>query len=152
MSRIHELGATLSGLPSILAEYEDAFDTIDANLKVAGKTHDKALQEQATWPIYYSQRRAELKTLMKYMDAEVESVRGRLTRKYNEGYSVKLSERDREKYINAEPDYRKIHELYLEVAELYDKFDAAVDAFEKRGYALRDLTLARTAKIENALL
>jgi hypothetical protein len=152
MSRIADLGEKNINLPKLIGEYEDALSTIDDNLKLSGKTHDQALKEQATWPIYYSQRRAELKTLMKYLDAQVASVRGSFSRRYNENYSTKLGERMMERYIDNEEAYVKMYELYLEVAELHDKFDAAVDAFDKRGFALRDITAARVAQIQSALL
>lgn len=152
MSRIADLGDKNINLPKLIGEYEDALEGIENNLKLGGKTHDKALQEQATWPIYYAQRRAELKTLMKFIDAQVSSVRGSFSRRYNENYSTKLGERMMERYIDNEEGYLKVYELYLEVAELHDKFDAAVDAFDKRGFALRDLTAARVAQIQSALL
>lgn len=152
MSKIADLGPANSKLPNVIATYEDGLAEVQDNLRLTGKLHDKALQEQATWPIYYSERRAELKTLMKYLDAQVYAVRGRLTRKYNENYSKQLGERMMNSYIDAEEEYLRMHELYLEVAELHDKYDAVVDAFDKRGFALRDLTSARIAQIQNATL
>lgn len=152
MSRIHELGVNFTNLPALIAVYEDAFNEVEDHLRLSGKVLDRALYEQSTYPIYYSQRRAELKTIMKFLDAQVASVRGRLTRKYNENYNPKLGERMMNSYIDAEEEYLKINELYLEVSELYDKYDAAVDAFDKRGFALRDLTTARVHSIQNATL
>lgn len=152
MSRIADLGAKLVNLPALIAEYEQAFENIEANLTIKGKTLDQALKEQSTYPIYYDARRVELKTLMKYLDAQVSRVRGQLTKKYKENYSRELGERQLNSYIDQEEDYLKMNELYLECEELYEKYVAAVEAFTKRGFALRDITLARVNQIQDALL
>lgn len=152
MSRIHDLGLKLEGIPQLLDEYETAFDSIEANLTLKGKTLDHALKEQSTWPIYYEMRKSELRTIVKYMDDQVNKVRGQLTRKLVENYSRQLGERLLGTYVDAEPEYVKMRELYLEVEELYDKYSAAAEAFTKRGFALRDLTTARVHQIQDSSL
>lgn len=152
MSRIADLGAKFVNLPVLIAEYEDAFKEIEQNLTIKGKTLEAALKEQSTWPIYYDARRAELKTLLKYLDGQVSRVRGQLTKRYKENYSRDLGERQLNSYIDQEEEYLRIYELYLECEELYEKYAAAVEAFSKRGFALRDLTLARVNQIQDALL
>ena len=152
MSRIADLGTKFNNLPTLIAEYEKAFQNVEDHLRISGKALDKALAEQGAHPVFYGQRRAEIKSILKYLDAQVSAVRGRLTRKFNENYNPKLGERMMNGYIDAEPEYLAIHELYLEVAELYEKFDAACDAFDKRGFALRDLTSARVHSIQSAML
>jgi hypothetical protein len=152
MSRLADLGDKFSNLPTLIVEFEEAFEGIEENLRLSGKALDKALNEQSTWPIFYAQRRAELKTIMKYLDAQVSAARGRLARRYVENYSRTLGERVMNSFIDSEDEYLKINELYLEIAELHDKFDDAVSAFDKRGFALRDLTAARIATIQNATL
>lgn len=152
MSRIPDLGRTNENLPALVAQYEDDLSHAEANLQIRGKMLDEALKEQGSWPIYYAQRRAELKTLLKYLDTQVSAVRGRLARRYVENYSRQLGERVMNSYIDAEQEYLQMNELYLEIEELYNKYDAVCDAFEKRGFALRDLTTARVHNIQNALL
>lgn len=147
MSKISELGKNYEQLPALIVQYEADLAEASINLKISGKTLDKSLQEQGTWPGYYSERRAELKTLMKYLDARVSAVRGKLTKGYFENYNPKPSERMIDKYIDAEPEYLSTYQLYLEVAELFDKYDAVCEAFTVRGFALRDLTTARVNNI-----
>lgn len=149
MSRIAELGPKNINLPKLIAQYEDDFDKVADNLRITGKLLGECLREQGTWPIYYSQRRAELKTLLKHMDGEVSAVRGGLAKRYVENYSRALGERVMNSYIDSEAEYLSMNSLYLEILELYEKYDAAVDAFEKRGFALRDLTLARVHSIQD---
>lgn len=152
MSRISQLGPKYANLPEVLEEFERAFVDVVDHLRLTGKTLDKALQEQGAWIIFYAQRRAELKTLLKYLDDRVSAVRGKLAKQYVESYSRTIGERVMSSYIDSEPEYLTIRELYLEVEDLFNRYDAAVDAFEKRGYALRDLTNARIHQLQNSLL
>lgn len=152
MSRIHDLGPKLEGIPALLDEYETAFEQIESNLTLKGKSLDFALKEQSSWPIYYDARKAELRTLVKFMDDQVNKVRGRLTRQFVENYSRQIGERLISTYVDAEPEFIKMRELYFEVEELYEKFSAAAEAFNKRGFALRDLTTARVHQIQDSTL
>lgn len=149
MSKITELGPENANLPTLVVQYEVDLEAAEANLKISGKTLDVALREQATWPIYYSQRRAELKSLMKYLDTKVSAVRGTIARRYVENYSRTLGERVMNSYIDAEPEYIKAYQLYLEIAELYEKYDSVCEAYTIRGFALRDLTTARVNSIQD---
>lgn len=152
MSKISDLGVELSNLPHLIDEYERAFVDVADNLRITGKTLDTAIKEQGTWPIYYSTRRAELKTLLKYMDDRVSATRGTVTRRFVENYSRSIGERVLSTFVDADPQYLKVRELYLEVEDLYNRYDAACDAFERRGYALRDLTNARMHQLQTAQL
>jgi hypothetical protein len=148
MSKIQELGPQAINLPNLVVQYEADLDQAAANLKISGKTLDAALREQGTWPGYYSQRRAELKAVMKHLDARANATRGTIARKY-ENYSIKLGERLLNTYIDSDPEFLRANDLYLEIAELYDKYDAVCEAFTVRGYALRDLTTARSNSIQD---
>ena len=148
MSRIDALKRDFSTLPDILAEYDDNLENARALLPIAGKTLDTAQKEQCGGYAFFDERRAELKTLVKFMNAQVDKVRGELTRKYM-GASRDMGERIIAKYIDSEPTYLSMYELLLEVEEVYDKYNAVVEAFTKRGYALKDLTAARIAEIHN---
>lgn len=132
--------------------YEQAFAEVADHLRITGKTLDAALKEQGTWPIYYSTRRAELKTLLRHMEDRVSATRGTVTRRFVENYSRSIGERVMSTFVDADPEYLRIRELYHEVEDLYSRYDAAVDAFEKRGYALRDLTNARIHQLQTAQL
>ena len=152
MSLIEELGKDFSGLPEILDRYELALNNFEDNLEVKGKTLEKANREQASWQSYYDQRKIELYTLVKYLEANVNRVRGKLYKIYTETYSRDLSDRSKDKYIDNEEKYLTAFQIYLEVKELYDKYDAVVDAFKSRGYALNNITKIRVAALEDVVL
>lgn len=146
MSRIGELGSKFEKLPAVLESYEDDLEKSRGIMAIEGKTFDQAYKEQCAWPIYYGRRRQEVKTLVKYMESQVAKTRGGLYRKFVENHNRDLGERTIEKYINNEQEYLRMNELLLEVEELYEVFGAIMDAFDKRGFALRDATTARAAE------
>ena len=136
----------------IFMRYEDEIDKVSERLSISGKSGAEAQKEQTAWPIYYGVRKAELGKLLKYMDARQEDIRSQLYRRLNEKHSRSLGERQIDKYINSEVEYLRFHELYLEVQELYDKYAAIMDAFDRRGFALRDWTALTVEKLQDVII
>lgn len=139
MSRIPDLGVKYANLPNIIAAYQDELLLARDRLQIKGKSYATAQHEQCSWPIFYDQKKVELKTLVKFFEARVAATRGKLVKQYNEQSNRVLGERMMQSYIDNEPDYLMIYELYLEVNELHEQFQAVCDSFTKRGFALRGI-------------
>lgn len=153
MSKITELGEKFNNLPKILNDYANDLIEAEQNLKIEGKSLEKANRENASWKFYYKQRLVELTTLTKYFEREVDRVRGKLFRSFSPPhFNIDLSDRAKDKYIDNEQAYLDIQEIYLEVKEVRDDYEAIVDAFTDRGYALKNITAARIAQLEDVLL
>mgnify|MGYP001554068142 CR=1 FL=1 len=152
MSRILDISGKLENLVDVLAEYEDALKGVEDHIEVKGKLLEKANVENPAWQNFYDQKKIELHTLMKYMDAEVQRVRSKLFRSFKENHSRELNEREINRYIDSEPAYLTMNELKLEVQEMYDKYSAVVEAFRVRGYALNNITKIRVASLEDVEL
>lgn len=142
MSKILDLGENYKNLPDLIAEYQQHLTAASDRLRIKGKMLDVAHQEQCSWPVFYDVKKAEIKSLVKYFTAEVARVRGHHLRRYTENYSRALGDRAINGYIDAEPTYNNVYQLLIEIEELYDQYSAVCDAFNKRGFALRDLTTA----------
>lgn len=152
MNLILAMGKELQHLPAIIAQYEEDLQDAERNLSIKGKTLETANVEHASWISYYDQKRVELSTLLKYMEREVERVRGKLWQQYTEKMSRDLNTRDKENYINNEPAYLTKQEQFLTVSEIHGKFAALVEAFRSRGYALNNIVKLRTNAIENEII
>lgn len=152
MSRILDVGDKLKNLPKILAEYDAALEGVEDLIEIKGKSLEGANMENPTWQSFYDQKRVELKTLTEFMDMEVQRVRGKLFRNYNENNSRELKEREINQYINNEEAYLTSYQMYLEVKELLMKYQAVVDAYTTRGYALKNITAVRIASLESTIL
>jgi len=137
-------------LPDIIMYYEADIALAIGRLSIKGKSGAEALKEQTAWPVFYSMKKAELDKLLKYMNAQVEACRGKLYKRYTESYSRDIGDRGKEKYIDNEPEYMGYYQLYLELEELRDKYTAICDAWDKRGFALRDWTALKIAEMQNA--
>lgn len=152
MSRIPDLGENLCNLPDIVAQYEKELQSAYDVVKIEGKTIETANRENPSWQLYYDQRKIELYALVKYIDSLVQKTRGNLFKKYKENYSRELTEREINRYIDNEQAYLQKYELYLEIKELYEKYESVVNAFLSRGYALNNITKIRVASLEDVIL
>jgi hypothetical protein len=161
MSKIAELGDNKAtdikekykNLGTILGDYANDLSEAEQNLKIEGKSLEKANRENASWKYYYKQRLVELGTLTKFFEREVDKVRGKLFKSLSfPNNNVDLSDRAKDKYIDTEQAYLDINEIYLEVKEIRDNYEAIVDAFTDRGYALKNITAVRIAQLEDVLL
>lgn len=160
MSKIADLGDKKSddinkrfkNLASVLTPYDDALAELEGDLKIKGKSLEVANRENPSLYSYYDQRRVELKTLVDYMEKEVDRVRSRLFRSFTENFKRDLSDRAKNQYIDSEQAFLDINEVYLEVKEMYEQFSSAVEAFKLRGYALNNITKIRVASMENVIV
>lgn len=152
MSIILKLGQNMSNLSDLLDQYTADLASYAQNLTIAGKTLETALKEQATWSAFYGERSVELGIIVKYLEGQIKKIRAKLTVQYNENYNPALSERMTDKYIDREDDYLDMNELLLEVQELLDKYKMVLDAFNRRGFALRDITLCRVHELHESTL
>lgn len=152
MSKIGILGKKFEGLASLIDDYDQHLNVVEHRLSLRGKTIEEANKEQAVWPIFYDERRAELETLCKHLETQVEKIRGALFRKIKESNARDTSDRAVDKYVDAQDEFIQANEVYLELFELFEKYKAVVDAFKTRGFALRNIVESRIHKIEQSLL
>lgn len=149
---IPDLGENNSRLPEILTRYENELDNIEDLLRIKGKTLEQANSENPTWHSYYDQRKTELHTLVKYMELQIAKVRSKLFKNLSDFNQREMSDNAKNKYIDSEPAYLNMYELFLEVKEVHDKFDAVCRAFQTRGYALNNITKVVVADITNYVI
>lgn len=152
MSLIVELGNELENLPAIVKRYKESMVNCEDKIALKGKRLEHANREQASFLFFYDQRRAELKTILDFIDARVKRVRGDIFRRYTEKSNFDLSDRAKEQYINRDAEYLDTYELYLMIKEIFDKYCAIVDAFKARAYALNNITKIKTSNIEDDII
>ena len=146
------LGKKFEALPPILDQYQDDYDEIIGNQSLKGKTLGQISTENSSWGGYYSERAAELKHLHEYMEMREAEIVGKLYQGYKKGSNVSLGEREVLHYIKADPDFIKVHVYVLEVKEMLDKYQAAVQTFKNIGYAMNNLTALTVASLEDTEL
>lgn len=152
MSVIFDLADDMSNLPQIIMKYDEALIGVEKNLNLEGKSLERANLEHASWQSYYDERRIELYSIMKQAEDYVSRVKGEFWVNYTERFSIDLSARDKDMYINKEPTYLNAKRLYNIVVEMYKKYEAVVDAFRSRGFSLRNITNVRVAALEDTVL
>lgn len=152
MSVIFDVTDDLSNIPDILDRYDQALDGHEENLRIKGKNLEQANVENPSWLAYYDQRKIELNSLARFIDMKLEQEKGKLWKAYTENYSRELGSRDKEQYISKESSYLKIYQILIIIEELLKKYSSVVDAFQNRGYALRNITSLRVSSMEDVVL
>lgn len=152
MSVIFDVADDLSNIPAILDKYEDALVGHENHLKIKGKNLESANVENPSWMAYYDQRKIELNSLARFIEMKLEQEKGKLWKAYTEAYSRELSARDKDQYISKDPSYLKVYQVLIIIEELLKKYSSVVDAFQNRGYALRNITSLRVASMEDVVL
>lgn len=152
MSMISDLGKNLENLPNMLIDFDEILIGYENNIQVKGKTLEMALKEQASWYSYYNQNRLELNTIISYLESKLKRIKSNFYIQYNEHYNPKLGERAIEKYIDSEQDVQNMQDLILECQNLLDKYDMILDAFNRRGFVLNNITACRVNEIHDSSL
>lgn len=152
MSVIFDVDDDLKNVASLLFKYEDALVGYEQNLAIKGKNLEKANVENPSWMAYYDQRRIELHSLVKFVEMKLDQTKGKLWKMYTENYSRELAARDKDQYIAREAEYLKVYQVLITVEELQKKYSSVVDAFQNRGYALRNITSLRVSSMEDVVL
>ena len=152
MSRIPDLGDKLKNLPTVLEEYGNEVEEARERVKLKGKKLEHANRENPAWFSYYDQRRIELYTITKWLEANVNRVKSKLFRSLYKNQPYDLSDRAKDKFIESEPAYLAAYELYLEGKEMYETYVSIVDSFRQNGYALNNITRIRVQSLEDAVI
>lgn len=134
------LGPNFEHVSDIHDAYVQGLTDAESQLELKHKTLKQANIEQASHRHFYDERKVELAAYLRVMESEIENIRGRLTKKYNEHYNRVLTERTRDKYIDNEESIINATQIYNSFKELHDKYTSVVDCFTTRGYALNNLT------------
>ena len=145
------LGHNFENINQVLAPYVEDILESKNHLAINGKSFMTANQEQPQWLSYYDERRLELKTLIEYMDIEVERVRTKLIRGF-EKHHRELSDTMKKTYVNNEPEFIEVQKIRLIAQELYGKYNSIVECFKQRGYSLKNITAAMQANIQDSIL
>ena len=146
------LGKKFEKLPEILKVYQvDYLECID-NQRLEGKTLGQINTENSSWGSYYAERAAELKHLHDYMEMRKDETAGKLYQGIKKGSNVALGEREILHYIKSDPLYIKVNIATLEVKEMLDKYNAAIQTFRNIGYAMNNLTSLKVAGLEDSEL
>ena len=133
-------------------EYNLLLDKAIDDLEINTKTIQEACIEHASLYLFYYDKYCELKSISDMVKIDIDRVRGELTKKYTETYSITLGSQIIGKYIDSESEFIKAKQLLVDVDEVKNKYEGLVEAFISRGYQLNNITKQRVAEVEKGLL
>lgn len=152
MTGLELLKQDLNNIPIIVEKYTEEYQRFKDELKLKGRSLQKANTEQPGLLSFYDEKRIELRSIVTYLEIQRDREYGKLWAQYTENYSRDLSVKDKEHYIKYETSYVTLRKLILEVDEIYQLFESAVESFKARGYALNNLTRLVAAEAQDYLL
>lgn len=149
MNLIKTIKKDFSLLPDLIERYEKEYkDAIDI-IKIEEGQLNEANRKHSGHQLYYDQKKAELHSLVKFMDMKVNTIKSSLYVSYTQTHDRDLTETGKKTYIEGESAYLDMYQLSLEVKELHEKYQALSSAFQSRGYAINNLTKMAIATIED---
>ncbi len=152
MSIVTDVGEQFEHFHDVLHRYEREFSGITRDLKMKGLPMDQALTDHASSVGHYQIRKAELRTLRKYVESTIDRVRAKLWKHYTEAYPRELNYRDKDHYVHLDPKLAEYKTMLHEVSELEEQYDAACEALQQRGYMLNALVKARVAGFDSIMI
>lgn len=154
MSITDKLGTNFEHLPDLLDQYASLIneEQIKKEIAIKGKMLETANSEQSSLLFYYASRREEVKTIVRAVQNKLAAVRSDKFKQYTEHYSRELTDRQKDKYIDGEPEVVMYMEILCLVEEIYGQYDAVVEVFKQRGFSLRNITESRVRSVENSII
>ncbi len=152
MSIIHDIGPKFEYLDDVLQKYESDFLSITSHLKMKGLPLDQLLIEQASWVGHYQIRHSELKSLRKFIETSLDRVRGKVWKHLTESYPRELNYRDKEHFANHDSNVVELKHVFHEVSDLEERYGAACEALQQKGFMLNALVKAKTGGFDSIIL
>jgi hypothetical protein len=149
---INSIVLNTKNIRTIVNDYEHDLLNYEERLTMVGKTIEHCLKEQPQWTAYYAERKVEIKSIVAWLETQIKKVRAQLYIQYNEHHSRALGDRTIDKYIDREDEYLNYNSYLLEFQEILGKYEMLLDAFNKRGFALRDIVQSRINSIQHDIL
>lgn len=139
-----------SNLPQLIDKLNDELDDWKNKLQLKGKSLELANAEQPAWYAHYDQLKVEWASILKFAEMKVKQERGRIYRLLTNSSSIDLSDKAKDRLIDADPSFLKIYQFYIEIDFIYNKLCSICSQFEQRSYTLTNIVKIRTHNLENA--
>lgn len=150
MSTISDIGdESLRGLPAAMVRIENKIKDWKTDIRLDGKNLQSAVVEQPSLLAYYDQITVEANTIVKYIAMLEKKVRGERLKYIKEHAAHDYTDTALQRLIDGDKEYIKMHQVLLEVEELYDKCKSIVESFKQRSYCLNNIVKIRESELEN---
>jgi hypothetical protein len=149
MSRV---SSNIAMIVDVLEEYEEGLNGIEAVFDLENRRLEQLCKEHSQNLVKYDTKLQELKSLQDFIKIKIDEIESRVWKKYNEGYSLKLSTRDIQAYIAGDSEFVAMREVELEIANTRRKYEAVVEGLKNLGWQLSHITKLRVAQIEDAII
>lgn len=152
MNAVHKIIQDIKNLPDILDYYDEKLEGFEKELKISGKTIERANAEQVTLMSKYDRLKVEIGCLCDYFEAQVKVAKSTALKNYYSFAKKDHGERMVDKIVDGDGEYNKMILLFNEVNERYQKAKSIVECFQQRAYALNNIVKARVAAIEDQII
>lgn len=136
----------------LLERYESSIAAAEPVFKLEGRRIEEIARTLPHYQSSYDQQYQELKALDEWLNNLKEKKMARFWKKYLEGYSKTLSNRDIQAYIGGEKEIVELNEVIIEVGLIKGKMLSIVEALKQLGWMLGHITKLRISEMEDAIL
>lgn len=104
-------------------------------------------------PSFYEYRYGqfqEIEAVLEVLDSKIEGKKTERYKKFLEHYQRALSSTDVKRYVDGDPDVLELVSLRIDINYIRNRYYGIISSFEKKHYALSNITKLRVAGIEDA--
>lgn len=142
----------LSLLPEELKKYDSKFSDWKSDLQLKGKSINDVLIEHSSISAYYDQLRAEINTILKYIEILQGEREGQVMQIIREDSRRDYTHNSILLLIKKDKEYVKLRKLWLEVNEMYDKISSVCNQFKQQAYILHSIVEAHKSELTHIIL
>lgn len=148
------LDNNLQNVPALMSEYEEVLDQLEADdyFTLTDKSLMDMHRDYASIFLRFKTKLTELDVIYDFVQTERNKIRSGLWKRYTEGYSRALTDRQIERYIEGEDEYLTMHKILLEVSYLRNQFRDRCETLDKMSFRLKDFTTLQVEGMKLAVM
>jgi hypothetical protein len=145
------VSSKLTMLPDAITHYEAEIKAAKNECRITGNIEKAAALMPGIVEHRFNQLQ-DIEAILQYLNNELQRLRGKYFKHYNEAYARKLTSRDIERYVDFEEEIVTIKNINNEVSLIRNQYLGITKSLECKQWQITNIVKLRCAGLEDASL